>query len=54
MAWRARTGMAEVEGFEGVGPFGNQAKRGVIGLVRLWECVEKVGRGSEQCMAGSE
>jgi len=27
-------GLVEVEGFEGVG-------RGVIGLVRLWKCVEK-------------
>jgi hypothetical protein len=32
--------VAEVEEFEGVG-------WGVMGLLRLWKCVEKGGRGSE-------
>jgi hypothetical protein len=31
--------VAEVEGFEGVG-------RGVMGLLRLWKCVEKWGKNS--------
>jgi hypothetical protein len=33
---RVRMGGGEVEGFDGVG-------RGLMGLVRLWKCVEKWG-----------
>jgi hypothetical protein len=33
-------GVAEVEKFEGVG-------RGVMELIRLWKCVEKLGKNSE-------